>query len=386
MIDDQPVDPVILVHEVMYAAARARNVSPYRDELVRLVETHGLLGSYNLLTRLNILPSDEAMRGRLEKVIDEKLVAIDGQLADETKSEFDKGLLKLEKAQIYAAACMPEQALEVVADLTKGIVSDDMLFSLRFSLLRCFFALNDWDSYRAQLELCGRDLESANYENRANFKLYEAVAHIVDCTGLDDHLTLEKLATNLKDIVPVYSAEAFIPYPAFVVLAYILNLVALPRKDFLHFLTSSTDALSVVSDIPPLMTAIGCVRDCNYSSMNTALLALDEYCRTRYLLNKIRATVCRSFRRIVIRQFLTSYMNANISSMATTFQISERAMLSELEAMILHGALDYKIDLCAGVLSDSPVDGYSAACADFIQAATKYLKTLESARKSLLTT
>lgn len=386
MSSDQPVDPVILVHEVMYAAACARDVGPYQGELVRLVETHGLLGSYDFLTRLNILPSDESLRARLERTLDDKLMAIDGQLADETKSEFDKGLLKLEKAHVYAAACIPEKALEVIADLTKGTVSDDMLFSLRFALLRCFFALNDWKSYGEQLEQCERDLETANYENRANFKLYEAVAHIVDCTGLDDRLILEKLAANLRDIVPVYSAEVFISYPAFVALAYILNLVALPRKDFLHFLTSSTDALAVVSDILPLMTAIGCVRDCNYGSMNTALLALDEYCRRCYLLNKIRATVCRSFRRIVIRQFLTSYMNANISSMATTFQISEGAMLTELEAMILHGALDYKIDLCAGVLSDSPIDGYSAACADFIQAATKYLKTLESARKSLLTT
>lgn len=51
-------------------------------------------------------------------------------------------------------------------------------------------------------------------------------------TALDKYGIMTRVASLLHAVVPTYSAEALLPYEDFIVVALLMNLVVLPRKDF----------------------------------------------------------------------------------------------------------------------------------------------------------
>ncbi|KAE8302663.1 26S proteasome non-ATPase regulatory subunit 6 [Giardia duodenalis] len=401
------LDPVVALKDCLCEGAHnygKTDLTAFQKEALELIEQHCLPGCYDFCTLIGFLDLNPQIMSALRKQVDDEVLDIDRRLNDKTLTDIDMAQLKLAKMKRYLTAGLCAEAQAALNEIHIPLVSSDAVFSCYLSFLRLAYFYHDKDLYSVYLQKCKEILDNVSYENRSIYGFYLSFGLIMGFldmniedndqynaftykqssgTALDKYGIMTRVASLLHAVVPTYSAEALLPYEDFIVVALLMNLVVLPRKDFLALLQTSSDTLTIISNTPYLTDAIECVQQCRYSALNETLLKIYSLCRRSSFLRMCSAAITKEYRALMIKQLLRSYINASIPQLATALKMPVDILQQEIERLIVTKRLTYRIDQPTGIMEEVAVDDYDKAYLAFLHSSTRLTKRLDHLRKLL---
>lgn len=220
--------------------------------------------------------------------------------------------------------------------------------------------------------------EGGDWDRRNRLKVYEGL-HLLSIRNFKrgGELFLEALST--------FTATELLDYHAFVSLAVIANMLALPRTEVKKKILNAPEVLQVIDELPHLRTYTQSLYNGNYKAFFEALAQVEQtYLLPSRLLNAHARYYVREMRIIAYAQLLESYRSVTLRSMADAFGVTDAFIDRELSRFISSGRLPAVIDKVHGVIETRRPDSKNAQYNQIIKDGDVLLNQLQKLSRTAL--
>ncbi|PVU97626.1 hypothetical protein BB561_000462 [Smittium simulii] len=297
-----------------------------------------------------LLASMEAKNAVELAALDEK-IKLSEELGDlEITSAF------IEKAAYYAKIGNKIDAIAVYQEtLGKKSTTLNHKLDITFGLLHLGLFYVDTDLVQAQIEKA-KDLvdRGGDWERRNRLKAYE----MIWWTYQRD---FKKAAKLFQECISTFAAFELMSFSEFVQIGVIVCTLALERAELKSKIINCPEVVEITVEHPILSTLLNSLYDCKYSAFFQSLAGIEEnYLKTnRYLMHHTRYFT-REMRIKSYSQLLQSYRSLTLTSMASSFGVSEEYIDRELSRFIANGRLHCVIDKVSGIVETNRPDQKNA--------------------------
>ena len=180
-----------------------------------------------------------------------------------------------------------------------------------------------------------------DWERRIRLNVYEAL-YLVSVRKWSEATVL------LLDSIPTFNAHEVVTFKTFLFITLVVSLVALDRPTLKKKIIGCSEVEMILSDLPSCRELLHALHLCAYEHVFLALRKLGEEMQQNVLLAPHVSYAYRELRIRYFTQFLESYRSVALTSMATAFKITVKALVHQLDMFIASGRLPCEIDKGCG--------------------------------------
>ncbi|KAJ3275051.1 26S proteasome non-ATPase regulatory subunit 6 [Terramyces sp. JEL0728] len=305
---------------------------------------------------------DESLAKELEKKNKDTLDAFEAKYQDAVanlgkrqiyKGETDQSDILIAKANYLAKTGHKEEAaaaFEVAFEKTGPL---GHRIDILFSLIRVGFFHSDSAIIQSGIDRVKTLIEKGgDWDRRNRLKVYEGV-FLISNRNFKDAVSL------LLDSLATFTSTELMEYKEFVQYASLTAALILERPEFKNVI-DSPELLECIHEIPHLSEYLNSFYQCQYSAFFTSLAAIEKTISQDIYLHEHYKYYVREMRIRVYSQLLQSYKSVTINSLATSFDVTESWIDSDLSSFIAAGRLNAVIDKVNGVVETNRPDAKNA--------------------------
>ncbi|KAI9594737.1 26S proteasome subunit RPN7-domain-containing protein [Syncephalis fuscata] len=312
---------------------------------------------YRLLSEELGWTVDDALLSQMEAANIEELKALDVKLEDAEQN--------LGETDISDALIAKAQYLAQIGEKDKAINAYRVAFDKTAPLghrLDILFAQIRIGIFHQDPEVTSRYIEQAkllieeggDWDRRNRLKAYEG-------TYLMSIRDFKGAATLFLDTISTFTSTELMSYCDFVKYAVLTATISLERLEIKKKVIDAPEILEVINDLPNLEDYMTSLHACEYAKFFQSLAAVEQsYIKTSVFLYPHRTYYVREMRIHAYAQLLESYRSLTLSSMATSFGVSEEFIDRELSRFISLGRLHCVIDKVNGIVETNRPDAKNA--------------------------
>lgn len=263
-------------------------------------------------------------------------------------------------------------AFEVAAGKTAG---SGPRMDLCFEQLRMYFSVNDWRSYKTQLDaawdLCNK---GGDWERKNKLKVYEAL-HL--CATRQ----FQASAELFLNAIATFTATEVLSYDKIVFYTVVLAVISLDRPALMEQVVDNPDILTTIDTTVGLRDLLASLTNCEYGEFFKALAQMSDRIHGDMLLNPHFRYYLKQARIVVYSQYLQSYKSVSLESMSGVFGVSVDFLDEELSGLISEGFVAAKIDRVDGVVHTTRPDPKNAAYQQVVKMGDHVLNKLQKLSK-----
>lgn len=320
--------------------------------LLSLPSTHTLYQSSTNLETLST--SNKTQINELEeKVKNQKENAGDMEVLD----------ARIEYARFVAQTGTKEDALkgyELVLDLPKlssGKVMDSLMECVRI----CSF-YGDISGIGGYMEKISKLADkNGDWDRRNRLKIYKSLLSNIP------RRQIKEASTLLLDCIATFTCNEVCTYTEFISYCMLTNILHLPRVELKKKILDGPEILSVANEIPQVKKLVETYYNCDYVGYLHAIVDISPLLHADRYLAPHAGYLLREYHVLGYQQFLDAYKSVTLSSMASTFGISEEYLDVQLSRFIAAGRLTAKIDKYNGVVETRRPDAKNKEYRECIQ-------------------
>jgi len=318
-----------------------------KEALLDTIFSESLSGHYTAICSEMAWPVDEAklkdMKEKTSKYLSDLEEKINDAVENLGDSEVRDALTA--KAEYLCKIGEPKEkrmlAFKIAEEKTVAIGHKlDMVFS---QLIMSIFD-GDFQMMRRLIEKCKQLLEKGgDWERKNKLKVYEAIYLMATRNFAEaGDLFLSSVAT--------FTTTELFPYSMLVLYTVITSIISLDRVTLKKKVVDAPEILTVIGEMPCLEQLLNSLYDCKYDLFFKALPQVADLIKKDMFLEAHHRFFLREIRTVVYSQFLGSYKNVSLDSMASTFGLTSAFLDKELARFIVSGALNCKIDKVSGTV------------------------------------
>ncbi|KAI0319088.1 PCI-domain-containing protein [Amylostereum chailletii] len=318
-----------------------------RHSLLAGIEADHMAPYYRLVAASNVLPLDQALLEKMEKLNAEELEKFDQKLkeATETEGETDIADALRAKATYLTRIGEKDKALEaqkIALEKTPGVGSR---IDIVLTLVRIGFFFGDNQIIASNLATAEETVEKGgDWDRRNRLKVYRGLHSL--------SIRQFKPAADLFiDALSTFTATELVSYNDFVALTVISGALTLERVDLKKKIIKASDVVQVLPELPTLAEFIKSLYECHYDKFFVALATLEQ---THLLPSRLLAPhtryYVREMRILAYAQLLQSYQSLTLDSLSAAFGVTVDFVDNEISRFIASGRLHATIDKVHGVV------------------------------------
>ncbi|KAJ3257927.1 26S proteasome non-ATPase regulatory subunit 6 [Boothiomyces macroporosus] len=298
---------------------------------------------------------DETLAKELEKKNKETLDEFEVKYKDavENLGETDQSDILIAKASYLAKTGHKDEAVaafEVAFEKTGPL---GHRIDILFSLIRVGFFHSDNAIIQSGIDRVKSLIEKGgDWDRRNRLKVYEGI-FLISNRHFKDAVDL------LLDSLATFTSNELMEYRDFVRYASLTAALILDRPE-LKKVINSPEILECIHEIPHLSEYLNSFYQCQYSQFFTSLAAVEKSISQDLYLHEHYKYYVREMRIRVYTQLLQSYKSVTINSLATSFDVTESWIDSDLSNFIAAGRLNAVIDKVNGVVETNRPDAKNA--------------------------
>ncbi|KAJ3050880.1 26S proteasome non-ATPase regulatory subunit 6 [Rhizophlyctis rosea] len=327
-----------------------------KAKLFEGITAHNMTPYYQQICQSFGFPQDQNLVSTMQRANEEELKRLEDKLEDAEKNlgETDISDALIAKAQYLAQIGDKERAVSayrVAFDKTGPL---GHRIDLVFATIRIGYFFRDNDIINRNIEKAKTLIEEGgDWDRRNRLKVYEGLylISIRNFKGAVNQL-LETLAT--------FTSTELMEYKDFVKYTVLTAALTLSRPDFKSKVINSPEILEVISEIPDVEQFANSYYNGQYAQFFESLAKVEQSLKLDHRLHAHYRYYVREMRIAVYAQLLQSYRSLTISSMATSFGVSDEWLDSDLSKFIASGRLNAVIDKVNGIIETNRPDSKNA--------------------------
>lgn len=356
--EPQEQDPLLALADLRFLltvkddVASKQEKAEVKNKIMDHIKTHKMGPYYQHLCKEFGWPVDEALAKELKDANDAELKELDAKIEDAVQNLGDTEVREghMKRADFYARIGDKEAALKAYAETLEKSVGSGSRIDLVFSVCRLALMWDDVELVKTNVKKAEDMVEAGgDWERRNRLGVYRAVLQVLN-------LQMKDAAKSFLNAVSTFTNYKLFDYNRFIFYTVLSSVVALDRITLRDKVIKSPDVLSVINEIPHLHSLLHSLYHCRYKEFFLALANINtQIKRDRYFAPHI-GYIMREARIVAYTQFLESYRSVQLSSMATTFGVTEDFLDNELSRFIASARINAKIDKVAGIVETNRPD------------------------------
>jgi len=356
--ESQEQDPLLALADLRFLltvkddVASKQEKAEVKNKIMDHIKTHKMGPYYQHLCKEFGWPVDEALAKELKDANDAELKELDAKIEDAVQNLGDTEVREchMKRADFYARIGDKEAALKAYAETLEKSVGSGSRIDLVFSVCRLALMWDDVELVKTNVKKAEESVEAGgDWERRNRLGVYRAVLQLMN-------LQMKDTAKSFLNAVSTFTNYKLFDYNRFIFYTVLSSVVALDRITLRDKVIKSPDVLSVINEIPHLHSLLHSLYQCRYKEFFIALANINtQIKRDRYFAPHI-GYIMREARIVAYTQFLESYRSVQLSSMATTFGVTEDFLDNELSRFIASARINAKIDKVVGIVETNRPD------------------------------
>lgn len=331
-----------LVGEIM-DAIKKDNLAPYYKHLAAELPA---LFPLDESVYENLAAANEKQILELQKVVQ--------QAESDEETEVDIVLSTTKLAEYYTQIIDRENAKETYTKVLLLTADTGAKIDVLLTLARIGFFFNDYREVATHLAEVDTLIEKGgDWERRNRHKTYKGIYHMAT-------RNFAEAAGLLIDSLATFTSTELCSYEQLAQYAMIAGVISLDRVDLKAKIVDLPEILSIYSgakELEPLVSLINCLYTCQYNHFLRYLLETNDllvvpnkylHVHSSYFMREMR---CKAY-----AQLLESYKLLSLTSMATSFNVSEEFLDADLARFIPNGKLNCTINMVNGIIETNRPD------------------------------
>ncbi|PVU97592.1 hypothetical protein BB559_001992 [Furculomyces boomerangus] len=293
-----------------------------------------------------LIQTMEAENKKVLEELDEKIKAA------EELGDLELTSAMIAKAEYFAKIGDKNSAIALYTETAdRSTTTFNHKLNISFGLLHLGFFYMDTKLVQKQIEKAKELVDrGGDWERRNRLKAYE-------CIWWTYHRDFNKASKLFLECLSTFASPELMSFQEFIKIGCVVCALSLGRADLKNKIISSPEVLEVIVDAPDISLLLNSLYDCKYAEFFQGLASIEQaHLKTsRYLYLHYRYYT-KEMRIKAYAQLLQSYRSLTLSSMASSFGVTEEFIDRDLSRFIVAGRLHCVIDKVAGVVETNRPD------------------------------
>lgn len=357
--------------------AGSESAASVKQQVMELITAGSMAPFYLYVCKTLGWEVDAGLRARMETEMANEVASLDEAIkkAEEEEGDVEVKDMLVKKAVYLANVGDVEAARAAFGVAEAKTAGSGPRMDLCFEQLRMYFSVNDWRSYKVQLDaawdLCNK---GGDWERKNKLKVYEAL-HL--CATRQFRASAELFL----NAITTFTATEVLSYDDIVFYTVVLAVVSLDRPALMEQVVDNPDILATIDTTVGLRELLSSLTNCEYGAFFKALAEMSGRIQGDMLLYPHFRYYLKQARIVVYSQYLQSYKSVSLESMAGVFGVGVDFLDEELSGLISEGFVAAKIDRVDGVVHTTRPDPKNAAYQQVVKMGDHVLNKLQKLSK-----
>ena len=357
--------------------AGSTSAESVKKQLMDIITNGSMASFYTYVCKTLGWEVDGALKAKLEAETVKELERLDEAIkkAEEEEGDVEVKDMVVKKAVYLANVGDVEAAKAAFGVAASKTAGSGPRMDLCFEQLRMYFSVNDWRSYKMQLDvawdLCNK---GGDWERKNKLKVYEAL-HL--CATRQ----FQASAELFLNAIATFTATEILSYEDIVFYTVVLAVVSLDRPALMEQVVDNPDILATIDTTEGLRDMLTSLTNCEYGAFFKALAQMSDRIHGDMLLYPHFRYYLKQARIVVYSQYLQSYKSVSLQNMSGVFGVSVDFLDEELSGLISEGFVAAKIDRVDWVVHTTRPDPKNAAYQHVVKMGDHVLNKLQKLSK-----